>query len=202
MSWLIAILGCASIAAERVHSQAVAPHTYTDNTQQRRVPSETMPPRPSAAHSDQRARTPDELEFDVLQALLGDPATEAFQIQVQAGLGGAVTLSGEVDSWAERELAEQIARGTTGVNDVANLLDVRRRPLRSDDELEAEIEGMLERDAHLEGEDIDVEVKDGIVALSGTVESAAEKQRATSLAGVIGVIDITADSLQVRAGTK
>lgn len=144
------------------------------------------------------SKSPNELEFDIVRALLTDPATEAFQIRVEAGGDGAVVLTGEVDSWAERELAERIARGVSGVIGVANLLDVGARPIRSDAELQAEIRRMLARDTYLEDESVSVDVNDGIVALSGAVGSAAERRRAKTLAGVVGVVHVNASSLEVR----
>ena len=61
----------------------------------------------------------------VKSRLLGNPNTAGMQIDVDTR-GDVVTLSGEVSSAEERELAEEMARSTGDVKDVRNQLVVRK----------------------------------------------------------------------------
>jgi len=57
----------------------------------------------------------------------------------------------------------------------------------SDSSLEEMIDKKLDTDAALKKFDVDVEVKDGVATLTGTVQTAAQKTRAESLAKVTGI---------------
>lgn len=144
-------------------------------------------------------RTAEELESAITQALLLNPATESFQVQVQAEPDGSVRLSGNVESWAERELAARVAQGIVGVTDVSNDLQVSHASPRLDTEIAAEVERMLQWDAYVEDSQIDVRVRDGVVALSGSVGSAAEKDRAVRMAWTAGTRAVDADKLRITA---
>jgi osmotically-inducible protein OsmY len=63
--------------------------------------------------------------------------------------------------------------------------------IADDDGLEAQIAAALKKDSMLAPRDIDVEVKNGRVTLTGTVRTAAEKARAAQLAKVSGVVGVT-----------
>jgi len=67
-----------------------------------------------------------QLEEAVEDALQGNPDTSRYAIGV-AVQGTTVSLTGEVDSEAIKENAEQIARGVSGVLDVTNELVVVHR---------------------------------------------------------------------------
>ena len=71
--------------------------------------------------------TASQLGDAVKQALVYDTATEAYEINVLADKKGGITLSGTVDSWAERNIAETVAKGVNGVVSVRN--DIAVRPL-------------------------------------------------------------------------
>jgi hyperosmotically inducible periplasmic protein len=61
----------------------------------------------------------------VAQALAQDDRINARPIAVEAGRDGTITLTGEVASAEERELARQIALAVPGVHQVVNRLDAR-----------------------------------------------------------------------------
>jgi osmotically-inducible protein OsmY len=142
-------------------------------------------------------RSAKEIESAVVDALLVSPATEAFQLQVQADPDGSVRLSGTVESWAERELADHVAKSVAGVTSVRNDVKVEHETIRPDTEIAAEIRRMLQWDAYLDGSRIDVSVRDGTVKLSGAVETAAEKMRALGIAWTAGTRDVDASGLTV-----
>ncbi len=138
----------------------------------------------------------DELRSRVVDALLRDPVTESFEIDVIAA-GGTVTLAGEVDSWPERDVAGRVAAGLTGVAEVRNELRVVLDGPRSDAEIRAEVERRLRDDVHLDGELVEVAVENGHVALGGSVGSAAQRRMARLDALVPGVVDVDTSALRV-----
>lgn len=87
---------------------------------------------------------------------------------------GMVTLEGRVDAWPQRVHAEECVQRLTGVKGVVNLISVARSTARADD-IKRQIEGALRRQAEREASRIDVAVSDGVVTLTGTVRSWAER---------------------------
>jgi len=144
-------------------------------------------------------RNPDDIESSIIQALTVSPATESFQVDVEAEPDGSVLLTGTVDSRAERELTQRVAESVLGVTGVENRLRVRHGRMRLDSEIAAEIERALQWNTSIDDSRINVAVRDGIVTLSGWVDSAGEKARATKLAWTAGTRDVNAGKLNVDA---
>ena len=143
------------------------------------------------------ARSDGAIEKDVRQALLDDPATESYEVAV-AVEDNVVTLTGEVDSWQEKQLCDKVASGVQGVTGVNNRIAVTTEVSRPDDEIKAGIERTLHWDALVDDALIEVRVNDGNVTLSGTVGSAAEKSQAVNDAYMAGVKSVSAEDLEVR----
>jgi osmotically-inducible protein OsmY len=112
---------------------------------------------------------------------------------------GVVTLRGEVENDGERRQAVAIARNTDGVRSVIDQLQVVQTdsPRADTDNLQARRDADLEfedvwittkvqakffLDDEIKGRDIDVDARNGVVYLKGTVESEAQKQVAESIA--------------------
>ncbi|HET6528923.1 MAG TPA: BON domain-containing protein [Balneolaceae bacterium] len=143
------------------------------------------------------ADRPDEaIHEDVAEALSTNPATEGWEINSEVN-NGVVTLKGAVDSWQEKQLATAIASRVKGVKGVDNIILVANDEDRKDPDIKAEIESILEFDARIGDERIDVEVANGIVMLGGSVGSAAEKRMAIEAAHIAGVEKVVADNLKV-----
>ena len=138
-----------------------------------------------------------EIRDDVERALLMDPATESYEIDVSVAQN-VVTLTGTVDSWRERELSGRIAKGVKGVKGLINDITVKSRKKRSDQDIKEDIEQTLRWDVLVDHFLIEVAVKNGNVQLSGTVGSAAEKRRAIGDAYVANVKSVDAKPLKVR----
>jgi len=134
----------------------------------------------------------------VKNALLYDAATDAYEITVNADDQGQVSLKGSVDSMAERQLAETVASGVTGVTSVSDSIVIRPRTQRLDSELQKEIQQRLHWDRLVDDGLIIIEVKDGKATLSGAVGSAAEKRRAAADAWVAGIREVDNASLEVE----
>jgi osmotically-inducible protein OsmY len=146
-------------------------------------------------------RTDRQIREDVEQALLVDPATDSYEVNVQVN-ENVVTLSGKVESWQEKDLCEIVAKGVKGVEGVDNKLLITWPEKRSDPEIEAEVKETLKWDAKVDSGLIDVKVKDGKVILSGTVGSAAEKNFADRDAYVQGVTSVDASDLKVARWSR
>jgi osmotically-inducible protein OsmY len=142
-------------------------------------------------------RPDDAIRADIETALALDPATDSMEIDVAVS-EGAVTLSGEVESWAEKNLASTVVKGVKGVVDVANDIDIDFDAKRPADEIRADIDRRLENDIRIDDELITVRVKKNMVRLTGVVGSVAEKKLAWEDAMVNGVEQVNTDKLDVE----
>ncbi len=142
-------------------------------------------------------RSDPQIRTDVVEALASDPAADSYELDVDVE-DGRVTLSGTVESFEEKDLSSIVAKGVKGVQGVSNLVTVDYETDRPDHEIESEIERRLETDVKVDEMLMDVEVDEGVVSLSGTVGSAAEKTRAETDAWVAGVDDVKVDDLDVK----
>jgi osmotically-inducible protein OsmY len=148
-----------------------------------------------------------ELALLVSAALERDPFVERFDIGV-AAFGGTVYLTGAVDDLFDRARAEEIAAGIVGVMEIKNHLDVLEpvapandgrlanrppyvgqpwyRPLSAFSATDASIcrniETRLWWSTEIDGDDIVVEVDEGVAVLTGTVGSWRERDSATQAA--------------------
>jgi len=147
-------------------------------------------------------RSPAELRSDIEMALLTNAATESYEVEVSADDSGAVSLEGQVDSWAERRLAERVAKGVAGVTGVDNNLTVIPDPMRVDSEIQQEIEEALHWSRLIDDGLVDVSVEDGAVSLTGTVGSAAEKRQAELRAWTTGVTSVDVTGLEVAGWAR
>jgi osmotically-inducible protein OsmY len=94
---------------------------------------------------------------------------------------GLVTLDGTVERWSQRADAERAVRNLTGVKSVVNRLTVTpTAPVTSD--VRKAIEQALERRAEREAKRIQVDVRDGIATLTGSVHSWAERKSVVAAA--------------------
>jgi osmotically-inducible protein OsmY len=87
-------------------------------------------------------RTDADIRQDVVDALLSDPVTESYEIDVSVR-SNKVTLTGVVDSWQERKLSETVASAVRGVAAVANNIAVDYASERPEHAILTEIEQAL-----------------------------------------------------------
>ena len=106
---------------------------------------------------------------------------------------GTATLTGSVESDIDRDLAEQLALGTEGVNKVNNKLtldppkaDQKPKPSLSqqmdDATLTAMVKSKLLWNSNTEGTDINVTTEQGVVSLKGVANSDEARELAGQLA--------------------
>jgi len=143
------------------------------------------------------ARTDSQIQQDISNALLEDPATESWEIGVGVE-DGTVALVGTVDSWHEKQLAARVAKSVEGVLAVDNQIDIEYDAIRSDSEIANEVEQTLMWDVRVDDALIDVAVTDGEVELTGTVGSAHERTVAIGDAWTQGVRSVDASDLKVE----
>jgi osmotically-inducible protein OsmY len=138
-----------------------------------------------------------QLRADIMSALLKNPVTESYELQARVN-NSVVTLSGSVESWAEKQLAEKVAKSVSGVKEVVDNINVTYAYERPENEIKKEVQARLSNDAYVDEGLIEVEVNDDVVELSGAVGSLAEKHRAYSDSWVQGVDSVLIDNLDVR----
>ena len=127
--------------------------------------------------------------------MAADPDVKAMRIEVDTK-NGVVTLTGNVDSTVEKDQAIRIARETSGVRDVVDMITVRVAEDRGDApntdrtigerlddaSITMKVKDQLREDPMVKARNIDVDTRDGVVFLTGTVSSNEEKKRAIELA--------------------
>lgn len=143
-----------------------------------------------------------EITASVKAKLAADPEVKAHEIDVDT-LDGEVRLSGIVDDAATRREAEKLARGTDGVRRVKNELkvggDLSTGEVITDATITAKVKSVLIADAVVKARDIDVDTIDGVVTLTGIVESQSEKQQAETLARGCEGVRAVRNQIEVRS---
>lgn len=129
---------------------------------------------------------------DVLTELDYEPSVNANHIGVTVE-DGVVTLTGYVESYAEKVSAEAATRRVRGVRAIAERLQVRRpeRKKHADDEIAARALDIISWDTALPDAAIDVKVEHGCVTLTGEVpwhfQRLAAEEAVQKLGGVTEV---------------
>jgi osmotically-inducible protein OsmY len=128
-------------------------------------------------------------------SLQPEVAEEDIEVDAEAGV---LTLSGAVDTVWKKQRAEQLASEVIGVAEVVNKILVVPTKDRRDRELAEQIAAVLNRNTAARLDEIDVEVEEGKVTLSGTVSSENARKAALETAQLtLGVTEVE-DRLVVR----
>ncbi|MBD3165340.1 BON domain-containing protein [bacterium] len=138
---------------------------------------------------------------NVRDALIYDPATDSWEIEADVK-DHVVTLTGDVESWQEAQLAEKVVAGIAGVKDVVNNIAVDYVENRPDREIRQEIEEALAWDKRIDAALVEVNVNNSKVNLDGIVGSLAEKREATKTAWVMGVEKVDNSDLKVESWAR
>jgi len=144
------------------------------------------------------------LQQRVIDALEFEPSVNAAHIGVSVR-SGVVTLSGHVDSFAEKFAAERTVKQVKGVRAVAEELEVHLPSDKKlgDDEIAARASRLLHWDVAVPENRITVKVEHGIVTLEGSVDWAFQRAEAEydvrKLGGVRGVVNMIAVKPKVLA---
>lgn len=136
-----------------------------------------------------------QLQRDVLDELKFEPSIREVEIGVTAK-GGVVTLTGLVDSYAEKISAERTAERISGVKVVADEIKVKLPGSyqRSDTDIAHTVVNALRWDIQVPDDRIKAAVEDGWIDLQGEVEWQYQKWAAEgavrNLTGVKGVTNL------------
>lgn len=151
-------------------------------------------------------KTDSQLQHDVIEELRWEASINAAQIGV-AVKDSIVTLSGEVDSFAQKWDAEVVAQRVWGVKGMAIDIHVTLpgSARRSDADIAHSAENVLQWTTFLPMDSVKVKVENGWVTLSGEVDWDYQRQSAAKavryLMGVTGVSDQIALKPTVSLGT-
>jgi osmotically-inducible protein OsmY len=143
------------------------------------------------------------LQLDVIAELNWEPSVTAAHIGVAAS-AGVVTLTGAVESYAEKHAAETAARRVKGVVAVAQEIKVQVpfERARGDGPIAEAVLDRLAWDVAVPSNSVQVTVEQGWVTLSGIVERHFQRQAAEEnvrrLQGVVGVSNQIAIKPQVN----
>jgi hyperosmotically inducible protein len=133
--------------------------------------------------------------------LAADSRTPATEINVDSH-DGEVTLFGIVPSRESKSAAAAIARGVSGVKRVENRLEVvasaNDRVQARDQDIQQGVENSLNDRGEQENADIDVEVKNGAVRLTGTVSTWQDNLSAVYLARSVSGVRSVRSELKVE----
>ena len=140
------------------------------------------------------------LATKVKAKIAADPETNPFEIDVDVN-DGVVTLRGRVEEAGDRTEAEKLARNTSGVRRVVNRItvgeDPHDDPPGSDGAITLAIKTKLAADPDVAAVNIDVDVTEGVVTLSGTVKSQAARQKAHDIAHSVSGVKRVNNELKV-----
>lgn len=123
-------------------------------------------------------RTDTQLHDAVRRQLDEDPEIRAHDIAVVAS-DGVITLTGFVDSYAEKLAAEDTVKRLRGVRAVANDVAVKVRDQRTDPEIAKDAVQALDSHTNVPNR-VTVTVRHGLVTLEGAVEWMYQKAAAES----------------------
>lgn len=135
-------------------------------------------------------RTPEELRLAVKGALVRDPRVSVFNPTVEVE-NFTVVLTGVVDNFKAKSAAATDAKNTACILRVKNYLKVRPFKIFPDETIGEKVRAALKRDPDVSREDIGVSVSNGMVFLSGEVDTIYDVTQAEDLASRIpGVVDV------------
>lgn len=132
--------------------------------------------------------------------LMANTTTPAFDINVDTS-DGVVTLFGTVPSSDARRAAESEVKAVAGVTRVENQLTVvapanQEQVAAKDAEIKDRVVDRLEANEDV-GDDVAVEVSNGAVRLTGTVDSQSERLQALTIARATNGVRSVVDSLTI-----
>lgn len=142
----------------------------------------------------------------VKSRLLWNDTTDGLDIEVDT-VNGRVSLTGDATTEAEKDLATRLAMRTDGVRSVDNKIVVKPstqpQPENADERISdtwitTKVKSSLLMSNNVDGLDLTVETKDGVVTLAGAASSTSERDLAIEIAKDIkGVKSVVATGVKV-----
>jgi len=132
-----------------------------------------------------------DIQQDVIDEFLWDPEVTSAEVGVEVD-EGVVTLTGTIDSYAEKLAAQDAAQRVAGVRAVANELSVRGPLTYNDTDIAKAVVDALDANFSVPPGCIDVAVQNGKVKLTGEVNWAFQRAAASnSVRYLRGVRDLS-----------
>jgi len=156
------------------------------------------------ASSVQAASVDSRIESSAKQSYVYKTYLKGDDIKIQSK-DGAVTLTGVVAAESHKSLAQETVAGLPGVKSVDNRLEIKDAPptANSDAWLRDKVMATLLFHRSVSAATTEVDVKEGIVTLRGSVVSQAQKELTTEYARDIeGVKDVTNEMTVKKASNK
>jgi len=138
----------------------------------------------------------------VKAALIADEATKARQIDVET-FRGTVQLNGFVDSADAKAAATRVASSVEGVKKVDNNLNVGGTARSAGEAIDdgvvtTKVKAALVADTQVKAHEVNVETREGVVQLSGFVDSNEAKSKAAEVAGRVAGVKEVHNDIQVK----
>lgn len=156
------------------------------------------------------------LTASVKSALMANDNVRSLDIDVETN-NGVVQLSGDVTSQTQIDQALQVARGVSGVREVENRLTVKPAGATAgsttgtvdgsatlgqaadDTAITARVKSALLAESDVSGLAINVETTNGVVRLTGTVDSQAQIDKANRVASAAEGVKSVQNQLKVKS---
>lgn len=138
-------------------------------------------------------KTDAQVQQDVIDELKWEASVNSAGIGVEVK-DGVVTLSGHVESYAEKHDAERAAQRVSGVMGLAVDIDVRLPgpSRRNDADIARSVENILQWTTYLPKDSVKVMVEDGCVTLSGEVNLEYQRRAAANaIQYAMGVTEVS-----------
>lgn len=138
-----------------------------------------------------------EIQKNIEMQLSWYDSTRNSDIQVSVK-NGQVVLKGHVDAYWKKFRADKIISDLTGVMKITNMLTVVPTKAILDDVIADDVVQAINRSYIVDVNDIDVQVKNGIVTVSGTISNRVEYEAALdAVSNTFGVKDVV-DRLHIK----
>ena len=141
----------------------------------------------------------EQLTNNVSNMLLWNDSIDSSDIAIKTE-NGVVTLTGTVNSFWEKTEAEEVAATAVGVVDVINLLNINLTGTFIDADIETDIENAFRRSNLIDEDKVTVDVTNGVVTLTGFVNTYQIKRVALDIAAYTAGVSDVIDDLTVQYG--
>lgn len=144
-----------------------------------------------------------QLKSDVEEELQWDPAVDASRFAVQVK-DGVVTLTGGVDTFADKHAAEEAIRRVAGVTALVVHVDVRVPPdmRRPDEEIAQAISNALHWNPSVPADAVRIMVEEGAVTLRGEVDHDFQRRAALDTVRRVRGVTSVANALTLRSAAS
>lgn len=131
-----------------------------------------------------------DIQNDVINELNREAAMVASNVNVIVNTGNVI-LEGVADSYSKKAETERAAQRVSAVKSVTNNITLQFSNQKSDSEIKKTLVKVISWNTCIDETKINVEVADGSVTLTGTVEFEYQRSKAAILAeGITGVKEV------------